>query len=131
LYIGCSGLVVDHRTRISGSYGPITSAIKLAINLTIKLETYNKQHFVVATTKMLMRAATVIRRRQLRSIAVAAQIPRLSIVMGAGSGGDAGQLTRSPGSNSASLSYIVTVDNALAIAQLLQPSLAFLPRNAL
>jgi len=56
--------------------GLITSAIKLAIKLTIKLKSYcsyNKQHFVVATTKMLMRAATVVRRRQLRSIAVAAQ----------------------------------------------------------
>jgi len=35
--------------------GPITSAIKLAIKLTIKLKTYcsyNKQHFVVATTSV-------------------------------------------------------------------------------
>ena len=54
------------------------------------------------------------------------KIPRLIIVMGAGSGGDAGQLTRSPGSSSASLPYVVTVDNALALAQTLQPSLAFL-----
>jgi len=45
--------------------------------------------------------------------------------MEAGSGGDAGQLTRSPGSSSASLPYVVTVDSALALAQLLQPSLAF------
>jgi len=45
--------------------------------------------------------------------------------MGAGSGGDAGQLTRSSGSSSASLPYVVTVDSALALAQLLQPSLAF------
>jgi len=54
------------------------------------------------------------------------KIPRLSIVMGAGSGGDPGQLTRSPGSSSASLPYVVTVDSALALAQLLQPSLAFI-----
>jgi len=54
------------------------------------------------------------------------KIPRLSIVMAAGSGGDAGQLTRSSGSSSASLPYVVTVDSALALAQLLQPSLAFL-----
>ena len=54
------------------------------------------------------------------------KIPRLSIVMGAGYGGDAGQPTRSPGSSSASLPYVVTVDSALALAQLLQPSLAFL-----
>jgi len=54
------------------------------------------------------------------------KIQRLSIAIGAGSGGDAGQLTRSPGSSSASLPYVVTVDSALAIAQLLQPSLAFL-----
>jgi len=64
-------------------------------------------------------------RRQLRSIAVAALIPRLSIVMGAGSGGgaggDAGQLTRSPGSSSASLPYVVTVDSALALAPVAQP----------
>jgi len=53
------------------------------------------------------------------------KIPRLSIVMGAGSRGDAGQLTRSPGSSSASLPYVVTVDSALTLAQLLQPSLAF------
>ena len=46
--------------------------------------------------------------------------------MGAGSGGDAGQLTRSPDSSLASLPYVVTVDSALALAQLLQPSLAFL-----
>jgi len=50
------------------------------------------------------------------------KIPRLSIVMGAGAGGDAGQLTRSPGSSSASLAYVVTVDSALALAQLLQAS---------
>jgi len=54
------------------------------------------------------------------------KIPRLSIVMGAGSGGDAGQLTHSPGDSSASLPFIVTVDSAMALAQLLQPSLAFL-----
>ena len=44
------------------------------------------------------------------------KIPRLRIVMGAGAaGGDAaGQLTRSPGSSSASLPYVVTVDSALA-----------------
>ena len=59
------------------------------------------------------------------------KILRLSIVTGAGSGGDAGQLTRSPGSNSASLPYVVTVDSALALAQLLQPSLAFLPCGAM
>ena len=52
-------------------------------------------------------------------------IPRLSIVMAAGSGGDAGQLTHPYGSSSASLPYVVTVDSALALAQLLQPSLAF------
>jgi len=46
--------------------------------------------------------------------------------MEAGSGGDASQLTRSPGSSSASLLYVVTVDSALALAQLLQPLLAFL-----
>ena len=54
------------------------------------------------------------------------EIPRLSIEMGAGSGGDAGQLTRFPGSSSASLPYVVTVDSALVLAQLLQPSLEFL-----
>ena len=54
------------------------------------------------------------------------KIPRLHIVVGAGSGGDAGQLTRSPGSSSVSLAYVVTVDSALTLAQLLQPSLAFL-----
>jgi len=47
------------------------------------------------------------------------EIPQLSIVMGDGSGGDAGQLTRSPGSSSASLPYVVTFDSALALAQLL------------
>ena len=54
------------------------------------------------------------------------KIPRLNIVLGAGSGGDSGQLTRSPGSSSASLPYVVSVDSALALAQLLQPSLAFI-----
>ena len=56
----------------NGLITTFTSAIKLAIKLTIKLKSYcsyNKQHFVVATTKMLMRAATVVR----RSIAVDAQ----------------------------------------------------------
>ena len=58
--------------------GLITSAIKLAIKLTIKLKinsfcSYNKRHFVVATTKMLMRAATVVQgpgrcRRSRRSL---------------------------------------------------------------
>jgi len=67
-----------------------------------------------------MRAATVVRLSPSPP-----KIPRLSIVMGAGSGGDAGQLTRSPGSSLASLPYVVTVDSALAVAQLLQPSLAF------
>jgi len=37
--------------------------------------------------------------------------------MVASSGGDAGQLTRSPGSSSASLAYVVTVDSAIALAQ--------------
>jgi len=70
-----------------------------------------------------------MRHHQLRYIAVAAQDyaaeQKVSIVIGAGSGGDAGQLTRSPGNSSASLPYVVTVDSALALAQLLQPSLAF------
>jgi len=61
----------------SNSNGLITSAIKLAIKIkTNKVLQHNKQHFVVdlATTKMLMRAATVVHRRPLRSmIAVAAQ----------------------------------------------------------
>jgi len=70
-----------------------------------------------------MRAATVVRRRQLRSIASPPKIPQLSIVMGVGSGGDAGQLTHCPGSSSASLPYVVTIDSALALAQLLQPLL--------
>ena len=38
----------------SVAYGLITSAVKLAIKLTIKLKSYcsyNKEHFVVATTK--------------------------------------------------------------------------------
>jgi len=51
--------------------GLITSAIKLAIKLTIKLKSYcsyNKQHFVVATTKMLMRDATVVQARALSTV---------------------------------------------------------------
>jgi len=39
------------------------------------------RYSMLSRVKVLMRAATVVRRRQLRSIAVAAQIPRLSIVM--------------------------------------------------
>jgi len=98
----CDKMIFVGRTALAGSTeypgipfqhrgnGLITSAIKLAIRLTIKLETYcsyNKQHFIVATTKMLMRAATVVRRRQLRSAPSPPKILRLSIVMGAGSGG--------------------------------------------
>jgi len=59
------------------------------------------------------------------------RIPWLSIVTGAGSGGDAGQLTRSPGSSCAFLAHVVTVDSALALAQPLQPSLAFLARDSM
>jgi len=53
------------------------------------------------------------------------KIPRLRIVMGVSSGGDGGQRTRSPGSSSASLPYVVTIHSVLTLAQLLQPSLAF------
>ena len=70
------------------SIGPTRTLCQLASTSSIRLVlwtdrksnksycSYNKQlkqHFIVATTKMLMRAATVVRRRQLRSIAVAAQ----------------------------------------------------------
>jgi len=42
-------------------YGQITSAIKFMLKLKLKSYcSYNKQHFVVAKTKMLMRAATVV-----------------------------------------------------------------------
>lgn len=48
------------------------------------------------------------------------KIPRLRIIMGAG---DASQLTTSPGSSSASVPYVVTVDDALAdVTATSQPS---------
>jgi len=73
-----------------------------------------------------MRAATVVRRRQLRSIAVATQDSAAEHCDWSRLRGCAGQLTRYPGSSLASLPYVVSVDSALPLAQLLQPSLAFL-----
>jgi len=76
-----------------------------------------------------MRAATVVPLCAAASSGLSPWPPkilRLNIAIEAGTGGDAGQLTRSSGSSSASLPYVVTIDSTLALAQLLQPSLAFL-----